>query len=86
MLSLDLCLTVWKLITHSQDCVTGSFKVMASLHVLLTTGQGLLVSTLLLADYQLVGKTFEEVKFFLQKTLAIRRSLSTVAIRSEESV
>ena len=46
----DLTLTVWSLATQSFYTNTGTYKVILSLDVILTTGQGLLIFSVFILD------------------------------------
>lgn len=71
-LSLDVSLEVWKLLTQDEGTIDGSYKVMVSLDTVLTTGQGLLIFSMFIADYELmiapvevlINQAIEKIKQF----------------------
>ena len=48
-----MSLPVWRL-AQSDDNLNGSYKVMVSLNIILTTGQGLLIFSMFVVDYDLI--------------------------------
>ena len=52
-MTLDFSVPVRRL-AHSEGNLDGSYKVMVSLNVILTTGQGLLIFSMFVVDYDLI--------------------------------
>ena len=70
----DLTLPVWSLATHSLHTNTGTYKLMLSLDVILTTGQGLLVLSIFLLDCQYILNPVITLTRTVKKKLLVGKS------------
>ena len=70
----DLTLTVWSLATQSFYTNTGTYKVILSLDVILTTGQGLLVLSIFLLDCQYILNPVITLTRTVKKKLLVGKS------------
>ena len=70
----DLTLPVWSLATQSLHTNTGTYKVMLSLDVILTTGQGLLIFSIFILDCQYILKPFFTISRKLKNKLFVGSS------------
>ena len=60
-ITLELSVPIWRL-AQSDDKLDGSYKVMVSLNIVLTTGQGLLIFSMFVVDYDLI---IAPIEFFI---------------------
>ena len=70
----DLTLPVWSLATQSLHTNTGTYKVMLSLDVILTTGQGLLIFSIFILDCQYILNPVISVTRKVKKKLSVGSS------------
>ena len=70
----DLTLPVWSLATQSLHTNTGTYKVMLSLDVILTTGQGLIIFSIFILDCQYILKPFFTISRKLKNKLFVGSS------------
>ena len=70
----DLTLPVWSLATQSLHTNTGTYKVMLSLDVILTTGQGLIIFSIFILDCQYILNPFFTISRKLKNKLFVGSS------------
>ena len=90
-LYLHVSLPVWKLLNQEGGTIDGSYKVMVSIDIILTTGQGLLIFSMFIADYDLIvapvedfiNKIKEKIKELLPKYCKKNKSRTNAAFDNE---